>query len=164
MGGRGRADVIPVGQELLTSAPVLDADDACLGQLAHGSVDGVDRAAKAPGQGLAGRHPATGAVPVAKQKRVQAERTIGDGRVDHPLGHDREPRLLNDKSAGGVLGFGRWGFSGHDMAFRTDAGRWAWLNRPLALKGQRVRNASGNAPELHGLAGSSGPSRHVGQA
>jgi hypothetical protein len=56
---RGGAHVVPVGQELLTAAAVLDADDVGFGELAHRSVDGVDRAAKAPGQGLPGRHPAT---------------------------------------------------------------------------------------------------------
>jgi len=42
---------------------VLDANDAGFGELAHRSVDVVDRAAKALGQGLAGRHPGAGAVP-----------------------------------------------------------------------------------------------------
>jgi hypothetical protein len=51
--------VVAVGQELLTAASVLDADDAGLGQLAHRSVNGIDRAAKAAGQRLSGRHPAT---------------------------------------------------------------------------------------------------------
>jgi 3-mercaptopyruvate sulfurtransferase SseA len=37
-------------------------------QLAHRPADGVDRAAKAPGQGLPGRHPGAGAVSVAKQE------------------------------------------------------------------------------------------------
>jgi hypothetical protein len=141
--------VVPVGQELLTGAPVLDADDAGLRQLAHRTVDRINRAAKATGKGLSRRHSATGAVPVAKQERVQPEGPIGDGCVDHPLGHDRKPWLLDDKGAGGVLGLWRWGFSGHDVAFPTDAVRWAWLNRPLARKGQArqecVRKCAGTA-------------------
>jgi hypothetical protein len=35
--------VVPVGQELLTTAAVLDADDAGFGELAHRPVDGLDR-------------------------------------------------------------------------------------------------------------------------
>ena len=113
-GQRGGAHVVPVGQELLTAAAVLDADDAGFGELAHRPVDGVDRASKAPGQGLPGRHPGAGAVPVAKQEGVQAERSVGDGRVDHPFGDDREPWFLDDEDAGGgELGVRRWGFSGH---------------------------------------------------
>jgi hypothetical protein len=93
---------------------VLDADDAGFGELAHRPVDGVDRAAKAPGQGLPGRHPGAGAVPVAKQEGVQAERAVGEGRIDHPFGDDREPRLLYDQGAGcGERGVRWWGFLGH---------------------------------------------------
>ena len=93
---------------------MLDADDAGFGELAHRSVDGVDRAAQTPGQGLPGRHPGAGAVPVAKQEGVQAERAVGDGRLDHPFGDDREPRFLDDEGAGGgERCVRRWGFSGH---------------------------------------------------
>jgi hypothetical protein len=56
-GRRGGAHVVPVGQELLPVAAVSDADDAGFGELVHRPVDGVDRAAKAPGQGLPGREP-----------------------------------------------------------------------------------------------------------
>ncbi len=66
------------------------------------------------GQGLPGRHPGAGAVPVAKQEGVQAERAVGDGCVDHPFWDDREPRFLDDEGAGGGWrGVRRWGFSGH---------------------------------------------------
>ena len=88
--------MVPVGQELFTVAAVLDADDAGFGELAHRPVNGIDRAAKAPGQGLPGWHPGAGAVAVAKQQGVEAERAVGDGCVDHPFGDDREPRLLDD--------------------------------------------------------------------
>jgi len=105
---------------------VLHPDDAGLGELTHCTVDGVDRAAQAPRQGLAGRHPATGAVPVAKQKRVEAERAVGDRCVDHPFGHDREPRLLDEECAGGgAFGVWRCGFSGHDRAFHEMLCGWA---------------------------------------
>ena len=106
--------MVPVGQELLTAAAVLYPDNAGFGELAHGPVHRVDRAAQTPGQGLPGRHPGAGAVPVAKQEGVQAERAVGDGRIDHPFGDDREQRFLdNEGPGGGQRCVRRWGFSGH---------------------------------------------------
>ena len=143
---RGRAHVVPVRQELFATAAVLDADDAGLGELTHCTVDGVDRAAQAAGQGLAGRHPATGAVPVAKQERVEAERAVGDRCVDHPFGHDREPRLLDEEGAGVVVvGFGWWRFWGHDMTSRLDELRVGMAGSTAGLQGA---SASGMRQEM----------------
>jgi hypothetical protein len=99
--------MVPVGQELFSVAAVFDTDDAGFGELAHRPVDGVDRAARPPGQGLPGWHPGPGAVSVAKQQGVQAERAVGDGRVDHPFGDDREPRLLDEGPGDGDRGVRR---------------------------------------------------------
>jgi len=54
----GGAHVVAVGQELLPAASVLDPDDPRLGELAHGPVNGVDRAAQSPCEGGPGRHTA----------------------------------------------------------------------------------------------------------
>jgi len=138
--------VIPVGQKLLTGATVLDPHDAGICELTHRAVNRVDRAAQAPGQSRPGRHTTTRAVAVAQQKRVKTECAIGDGSVDHPFRDDREPWFFDEEGAGGVVvGFWWWGFSGHGMTSRLFEVRWAWLARPLALKGA---SASGMRQEM----------------
>jgi len=96
--------VVAVGQELLLAASVLDPDDPRLGKLAHGPVDGVDRAAQPPREGGPGRHTAARAVSIAQQERVEPERGVGDGRVDDPLWDDRETGLLDEEGAVEVVG------------------------------------------------------------
>ncbi len=164
-GRRGGAYVVAVGQGLLTVASVFDADDAGFGELAHRPVDGVDRAAQAPGQGLPGWHPGPGAVPVAKQQGVQAERAVGEGCVDYPFGDDREPRFLDDEGAvGGGCGVRRWGFSVTVMAFRAGALRVGKADSTAALDGGARQECVRNAPELHGRSGVKRPDRHDGRA
>jgi len=149
---RRRTAVVPDGQELLTAAAVLDADDVGFGELAYRPVHGVDRAAQTPGQGLPGRHTGPGAVPVAKQQGVDAERAVGDGCVDHLFGDDREPRFLHDQGPGGRGGVRLWGFSGHGEAFRAGALREGEVDSTAALDGgarqecvRRCTGATGGA-------------------
>ena len=155
IGGRhlsrcGGAHVVPVGQELLTAAAVLDADDAGFGELAHRPVDGVDRAAQTPGQGLPGRHPGAGAIPVAKQQGVEAKRAVGDGRVDHHSGTiaNRGSSTTRVPAAGGAVCVG--GASRVTvMAFRADALRVGKADSTAALDGgarqECVRKCTGTA-------------------
>jgi hypothetical protein len=139
--------VVAVGQELLAVAAVFDADDAGFGELVHRPVDGVDRAAQAPGQGLPGWHPGAGAVAVAKQQGVEAERAVGEGCVDHPFGDDREPRFLHDEGpGGGQRGVRRWGFSGHGDGLSSGCAEVGKADSTAAPQGV---GASGIRQEMH---------------
>ena len=132
----------------------------------EGRSQAVDRAAQTPGRGLPGWHPGAGAVLVVKQERVQAERAVGDGRIDHPFGDDGEPRFLDDEGAGcAERGVRWWGSSGHGDGLSSGCaeGGQGRLDR-CPPRGERVRNASGNALELYGQSGVRRPKRDDGQA
>lgn len=152
--------MVAVGQEHLTGPAVLDPDDASLGQLTHRPVHRVDRAAKPPGQGRAGRHPAAGGVAVTQQQRVQPERGVVDVRVDHPLRDNREPRLLDNQGVG-VADRRRNILRGHHkpLCARDDGGHAASTPATRVRQGC-VRKCSGTArkhrlgrPNQHTAAG-----------